>query len=162
MNALPASAIALALTGILPCTAPLLAADDAVLGAVSFSGHRGDVREYKPATSVWTGTFIGVSLMKSGGGPLHNAGWECTGEVVSTSDTMYRAAGFCVVTDRDGDTVQCLWERTDVPGSGDEMKAKGTYLLGTGKYAGIRGTFSLACRAATSACDIVSNQFELH
>lgn len=69
---------------------------------------------------------------------------------------MFRSGGFCLVTDVDGDTVNLLWEPTNTPGPATEILTKGTYLCGTGKYAGIRGHYTFACResGAQSVCQI--------
>ncbi len=50
-------------------------------GVASFQA-KGEAKNHKPGVTIWTGTFLGVSVMDARKGPLHNAGWDCTGEVV--------------------------------------------------------------------------------
>lgn len=131
-------------------------------GVASFYG-KGDVKEYKPSLIVWTGGFVGVSMTEAKKGPLHNSGWDCTGETAIQDGKVYGSGGFCVVTDSDGDTIDLLWERTDVPGGTVDGKTKGTYLSGTGKYTGIQGFYTFACRlnGAMAACNITSGEYKI-
>lgn len=129
-------------------------------GVASFQA-KGESRQLKPAVTVWNGTFVGVSITESGKGPLHNSGWDCTGEAVVQDGNVYRAGGFCLVTDPDGDTVNLLWERTNVPGPVLEPKTKGTYLSGTGKYSGIQGNYALACKQGGSTCTITTGSYKI-
>lgn len=131
-------------------------------GVASFYA-KGDVKEYKPGLIVWTGGFVGVSMADGKKGPLHNSGWECTGETAIQDGKVYGSGGFCLVTDPDGDNINLLWERTDVPGGAVDGKTKGTYLSGTGKYAGIQGHYTFACRlnGAMASCNITGGEYKI-
>ncbi len=80
--------------------------------------------------------LVGASMTEGRKGPLHNSGWDCTGESIISEGKVYQSDGFCLVTDPDGDTINLVWERTNNPGGPAEAKTKGTYLSGTGKYTG--------------------------
>ena len=129
-------------------------------GMASFN-PRGEAKNYKPGVTVWDGTFVGISITDARKGPLHNSGWDCTGEAVFQDGNVYRANGFCLVTDPDGDTINLLWERTNVPGAPPEPKTKGTYLSGTGKYTGIQGYYTFACRQGGTICSITSGEYKI-
>lgn len=120
---------------------------------------KGDAKGYKPDLTLWNGTFIGISITDSRKGPLHSAAWDCTGEVVIQDGISHSANGFCLVTDSDGDTINLLWARTDVPGPIATPKTKGTYLSGTGKYAGISGYYTFACRLNGTLCTIAGGEY---
>jgi hypothetical protein len=139
------SIIALALFGVLQ---PAQAAEQGVTtGMVSFGGFKGDARNIKPGITVWNGTFVGVGISDTRKGILHQSAWECDAEVVSANGTVYKADGFCHLTDADGDTVNLVFERTDLPGGTAELKTKGTYISGTGKYVGITGHYLFSCKS---------------
>jgi hypothetical protein len=131
-------------------------------GTAAFQA-KGEVKEYKPGILIWAGNFVGVSLVEAGTGPLHNAGWECSGETVLQDAKAYRAGGFCVVTDPEGDTINLVWERQDVPGAASEGNNKGTYLSGTGKYAGIQGHYTIRCRlsGAMAICGLTGGEYRI-
>lgn len=129
-------------------------------GAASFNA-KGDVKNYKPGVMLWSGTFVGVSITESKKGPLHNSGWDCTGESAIQDGNVFRSGGFCLVTDPDGDTINLLWERTDVPGLPADAKTKGIYLSGTGKYNGIKGYYTFACRQGGLSCSITTGEYKI-
>jgi hypothetical protein len=129
-------------------------------GVASFQA-RGDAKNHKPAVTVWNGTFVGVSITEAGRGPLHNSGWDCTGEAVIQDGGVHRSGGFCLVTDPEGDTINLLWERTNVPGPVPDPKTKGTYLSGTGKYSGIQGSYTFACRQNGAVCVITGGNYKI-
>jgi len=131
-------------------------------GVASFYA-KGEAKEYKPGLIVWGGGFVGVSIADGRKGPLHNSGWECTGETAIQDGKVLRSGGFCLVTDQDGDSINLLWERTDVPGGTVDGKTKGTYLSGTGKYTGIQGFYTFSCRlqGAMAACNITSGEYKM-
>jgi hypothetical protein len=122
---------------------------------------KGQATEHKPGLVVWNGTFVGISITETKKGPLHAAKWDCTGEAVSQKDTVYSANGFCLVTDPDGDTINLLWARTDLPAGFAEPKTKGTYLSGTGKYNGIQGYYTFSCKAGGQICNITSGEYKI-
>jgi hypothetical protein len=131
-------------------------------GVATFQA-KGEVKEYKPSVIVWSGNFVGVSVTDARKGPLHNSGWECTGESVLQDGKGYKAGGFCLVTDPEGDTINLLWERMDVPGAASEGNNKGTYLSGTGKYAGIQGHYKITCRltGALALCNLNGGEYKI-
>ena len=129
-------------------------------GVASFQA-KGEAKNYKPGVTVWDGTFVGVSVTDARKGPLHGSGWDCTGEVVIQEGNTYRAGGFCLVTDPDGDTINLLWERTNVPGPVADLKTKGTYLSGTGKYTGIQGYYTFLCHAGGVVCNITTGEYRI-
>ena len=129
-------------------------------GVASFQA-KGEAKNHKPGVTVWTGTFSGVSVMDGRKGPLHNAGWDCTGEVVIQDGNSYSAGGVCLVTDPDGDTINLLWQRTNVPGPAADAKTKGTYLSGTGKYAGIQGYYTFSCRQGGVVCSVTAGEYKI-
>src|SRR5262249_5189198 len=105
------AALSLSTTGV-----SYAAGQGTTIGTAAFQA-KGEVKEHKPGLVVWDGTFVGVSVTDAKNGPLHNAAWECTGESVLQDGQAYRSGGFCLVSDKDGDTINLLWERQDVPGT---------------------------------------------
>lgn len=156
-SALPVFVAALG-TGVVQLT--YAAEQGATTGVASFQA-KGEAKNHKPGITVWTGSFSGVSVMDARKGPLHNAGWDCTGEVVIQDGKSYSAGGFCLVTDPDGDTINLLWERTDVPGPAADAKTKGTYLSGTGKYSGIQGHYTFSCRLGGVVCSVTGGEYKI-
>ena len=65
-------------------------------GVASFYA-KGEAKEYKPGLIVWGGGFVGVSIVDGRKGPLHNSGWECTGETAIQDGKVHRSGGFCVL-----------------------------------------------------------------
>lgn len=139
------------------------AADQGTTTGIAYLTVKGDVKNFKPDLVLWNGTFVGVSVTDSRKGPLHNSGWECTGQAVRQAGVVHSNGGFCVVTDPDGDIINLLWARTDVPGPtvgpGVVVKTKGTYLSGTGKYAGIQGYYAFSC--TPTVCTITSGEYKV-
>ncbi len=129
-------------------------------GIVAFNAT-GEVKNYGAGTMVWSGTFVGVSMTDSQKGPLHNSNWDCTGEVVIQEGIVHLSDGFCTVSDGDGDSINLYWQRTDAPAPPDEPKTKGTYLSGTGKYEGIQGYYTFACRQSGSICTVTSGEYAI-
>jgi len=142
---------------------PVQAAGQGTTTGVAAFHAKGEVKEYKPGVVGWVGNFIGASMTESRKGPLHNAGWDCTGESTIQDGKVFQSDGFCVVADSDGDTINLIWERTNVPGGGAEAKTKGTYLSGTGKYSGIQGYYTFSCQlnGAMANCNITSGEYKL-
>ena len=138
------------------------AADQGTTTGIAFLTAKGEVKNFKPDLVLWNGTFVGVSVTDSRKGPLHNSGWDCTGQAVRQAGIVHSGGGFCLVTDPDGDTINLLWARTDVPGPpvgpGVVIKTKGTYLSGTGKYAGIQGYYTFSC---ATVCTITSGEYKI-
>jgi len=152
----------LSLLGLVAGSAAQAADRGTTTGIASFHA-KGDVTEYTPGVVVWIGRFIGVSMTDGGKGLLHNSGWECTGETTIHEGTVYQSDGFCTVTDPEGDTVNLVWEQTHVPAQAGVAKTKGTYLSGTGKYAGIQGYYTFLCHlnGAMANCKITAGEYKL-
>jgi hypothetical protein len=130
-------------------------------GTIAFGGFKGDARTYKPGGSVWYGTFVGVSVSAQGKGLFHGSHWDCDAELVNKDGTQYKGDGFCRITDPDGDTVDLLWARTDLPGGTTELKTRGTYFSGTGKYAGIQGYYTFSCRLGGILCTTTGGEYTI-
>lgn len=144
------------------CAAGQAADQGNTTGIASFQA-KGEARNHKPAVMVWNGSFVGASVTDARRGPLHSSGWDCTGDVLAQDGTVFRSGGFCLVTDVDGDTVNVLWERTNTPGPATEILTKGTYLSGSGKYAGIKGHYTFSCTqgSAQSVCRITGGSYTI-
>lgn len=140
-------------------SAELQAADQGTTTGLAAFAAKGEAKSHKPGLTLWNGTFLGVSITDAKRGPLHGAAWDCTGEVVIQDGVSQKASGFCLVTDPDGDAINLLWERTDLPGPIATPKTKGTYLSGTGKYAGIKGYYTFSCRLDGTLCTITSGEY---
>ena len=155
-----ASALLVAVLGATGSLA-LQAADQGTTSGIATFNAKGEVKNYKPDVVVWSGTFVGVSVTDSRKGPLHNSSWDCTGENVIQAGNSHIADGFCLITDPDGDTINLIWARTNVPGPVGEPKTKGTYVSGTGKYTGIQGYYTFACKQGGTICTITSGEYKI-
>jgi hypothetical protein len=151
-----------AIFGVLVGTT-VYAADQGTTTGIAVFQAKGQVTEHKPGVIVWVGSFVGVSTTESRKGLLHNSGWECTGEATISEGKAYQQDGFCLVTDTDGDTVNLVWERTDLRGGMAGGKTKGTYLSGTGKYTGIQGYYTFSCQhsGAMDICNITGGEYKV-
>ncbi|MBL8533866.1 MAG: hypothetical protein JNL33_08425 [Betaproteobacteria bacterium] len=142
-------------------TSPAVAGESGVTTGVASFHARGEMRDFKSGVAVWTGTFVGTSLSDMKRGPLHAVGWECTGESVLSEGNVLRSGGFCLLTDPQGDTVNVMWERTNVPGPFDDAKTRGTYVSGTGKFHGIQGHYTFACVKGGVVCAITGGDYRI-
>ena len=133
-------------------------------GVATFFGM-GKVTEYGPDVVVWTGTFPGESVTESKQGVLHFGAWDCTGEVVYRSGKVAWGGGFCSVTDKDGDRINLRWQVDEPDANPAKFKTKGTYLSGSGKYAGIQGGYNFVCEPIGNTshfvCPIVGGEYRL-
>jgi hypothetical protein len=93
--------------------------------------------------------FSGMSLFEANGtaegnGPERKV--HCYGVSQSTSDKIMETHAFCIETDPDGD--QVLWRLSTAPHSAMAAIVKNVNeaVMGTGKYAGISGTFDSTCQ----------------
>jgi len=139
------------------------AADQGTTTGVASFHAKGEVKEYKPGVVVWAGNFVGASMTNSRKGPIHNAGWDCTGETTISDGKVYQSDGFCLVTDQDGDTINLVWERINNPGGPAEAKTIPMYLSGTGKYMGIQGHYTFTCQlsGAMANCSITGGEYKV-
>ena len=129
-------------------------------GIASFHA-RGEITKHSGGVVVWIGKFYGVSMTHDQKGPLHNAGWDCTGESTIHDDQVFQSDGFCAVTDSDGDTINLVWEQTHVPAATGTARTRGSYVSGTGKYEGIQGYYTFSCKLGGLVCDITSGEYKL-
>jgi hypothetical protein len=87
----------------------------------------------------WTGEFSGTFFSDKGpGGLMHNAGVKCPAWNDANFATMKgKAAGYCIVSDADGDMAWLSWSV-----EGDTKSSKGAFEWtgGTGKYKDIKGS----------------------
>ncbi|MCK4788476.1 MAG: hypothetical protein KAV87_32345 [Desulfobacteraceae bacterium] len=92
-------------------------------------------------TYVVTFEHTGVLTSDTGKGPLHNMSVHCVGFHYYEKGIAKKSMGYEVYTDPDGDKV--LTEFTDLEYHRTAKVKKGTvkFLGGTGKFAGIEGTF---------------------
>jgi hypothetical protein len=96
----------------------------------------GDKRVY------WTGSYWGVSFNDEGKGLFQQAAWNCPAVADIQNDAM-RARGSCTVTDADGDRFSGDW--TGKGPVGAEFAGEVTVTNGTGKYAGMQGSWEFHC-----------------
>lgn len=86
----------------------------------------------------WVGEFSGTFFNDKGPGSLfHRAGVRCPAYFdADLNNKKSKAAGYCVISDTDGDQAYLTWES-----QGDPGRIPGTfqYTGGTGKYQGISG-----------------------
>jgi len=149
----------IALSGML--SAAQAAEQGIITGMVSFNAFKGEATTHKPGISVWRGTFLGVGISDTRKSILHATAWDCDAEVVVQDEKVYKADGFCHVSDPDGDTINLVFERTDLPGGTQELKTKGTYLSGTGKYAGIKGNYFFSCVLRGDICTATGGEYKI-
>jgi hypothetical protein len=96
----------------------------------------GDKRAY------WTGAFWGVSFNDEGKGFLHEAAWNCPA-ITDINNNVMQTKGSCTLTDTAGDKVYGDW--TGKGPVGGEFAGDLTISGGTGKYAGIQGSWDFHC-----------------
>ena len=161
--------IILALSLVVICVSGLsaqaqIAKQGAPRGIVSFYGS-GTTQDYAPDMVVWSGKFLGQSVIGTGQGMLHYNAWDCTGEMVTRNGKVVIADGFCAVTDSDGDKINLRWEVDEPLPSPAKFKTKGTYLSGSGKYVGIQGGYNFICQAIADTghyvCAMVGGEYQL-
>jgi len=89
----------------------------------------------------WVGEFSGTLFNDKGEGSLfHHAGMKCPAyNDLDFNNKKETAAGYCVITDSDGDSAYFNWQC-----EGDTVLCPGTfsYTGGTGKYQGISGDYT--------------------
>lgn len=107
----------------------------------------------------WSGEFKGAGQNLQGAFMKYHA-WDCSGSN-DILDGTASIAGFCRVTDQDGDVAIVKYAGRFA--AGGPMSGKGNWIGGTGKYTGIRGGHSFTCNnvgAAEAACT-VEGKYEL-
>jgi hypothetical protein len=107
----------------------------------------------------WSGEFKGAGH-NSQGGFLKIHAWDCSGsnDIVDGTASI---AGFCRVTDQDGDLAFVRYAGK-FP-AGQPTTGKGEWIGGTGKYQGLRGGHNFTCTnvgVAEASC-IAEGKYEL-
>jgi hypothetical protein len=80
------------------------------------------------------GEYVGTNFNDEGKGFLHQTALVCSGSGYNLKG-VYKGAGDCVVTDKDGDKALLVWSCEGGPRCDGEFQWTG----GTGKFAGIKG-----------------------
>jgi hypothetical protein len=83
---------------------------------------------------------LGVYLSDTGKGPLNNMSTHNIG-VIYHDKGVGKVIGYMVMTAPDGDKVFAELKEDDTPSPPKPSKGSGKYIGGTGKFAGIEGTF---------------------
>ena len=112
------------------------AEDWKVMGEFGWFGV-GKAHEVEKGHFYWVGEFSGTFFNDKGKGSLfHRAGVKCPAfNDLNFNTKKGNAAGYCIVTDTDGDQAYVSWH-----GEGNNVSGSGTFEWtgGTGKYKGIR------------------------
>lgn len=99
----------------------------------------GKISEVGKGHLVFVGEFNGPFIADAGGGFMHGATVNCFGmNDIHLDNQESSAQGYCILTDADGDKAYSQWSN-----KGAAMSRPGgdnTWIGGTGKYAGIKGT----------------------
>src|ERR1700730_16877873 len=99
----------------------------------------GKAQEIEKGHVYWVGEFTGTFFNDKGKGSLFDrAGVRCPAHNdVDLNNKKYRAGGYCIIADADGDQAYLSWQ-----GEGDIPTIPGTfkYTGGTGKYQAISGS----------------------
>jgi hypothetical protein len=88
--------------------------------------------------AVLTYDVLGVSMNDAGQGFMHGTSVRCMGSIPAMKGAYDNEHGICIVLDKDGD--QVFIQYTAAGRLGASGKVNGTYVGGTGKYAGISGS----------------------
>lgn len=117
---------------------PVQAQDWKAVGEFGWFGV-GKAYEIDKGHFYWIGEFTGTFISDKGkGGLFHHAGVKCPAHNDLNFPTgKSKAAGYCVITDKDGDKAYLSWSNE---GDGTTGPGTFTYTGGTGKYTGISGT----------------------
>lgn len=100
----------------------------------------GKAMEVEKGHYYWTGEFSGSFQNDKGpGGLFHLAGIRCPAWFdLNVNTGKSTAGGYCVIRDGDGDQATVTWSNA---GDGHTSPGSFTFTSGTGKYAGIKGTY---------------------
>ena len=112
------------------------------------SGWRGagSVTEVGDKHVYWTGTWSAVSFNDEGRGFLHRMAWTCPA-VSDINNGVASMRGMCVLTDAQGDKIHGNWSNEGPLDK--EVVGRFEMTAGTGKYAGIKGGWDIACTVIT-------------
>lgn len=116
-------------------------AKEGTVSGTSVYGGTYNVMPLEKDTYVVTFEHTGVLTDDTGEGPLHNMSVHCVGFHYYEKNIAKKSIGYIVFTDPDGDKV--LTDFTDIEYPRTAKVKKGTMELlgGTGKFAGIEGTW---------------------
>ena len=155
------SALFVAVLGLVAGATAQAAGQGTTAGMATFQG-KGDVKEYKPGVVVWTGGFVGTSVTDARKGPLHNSGWECTGETVLRTATHFAQAASASHRSR--------W-RHHQPAVGTDQRPRSSCRAEDQGYVSIRdrevhgnsGQLCFACRfaGALALCTITGGEYKI-
>jgi hypothetical protein len=107
-------------------------------GKFAYYDHNVTVIPIEQDRLLYTGTGQGAFLNDAGGGFLHLAVVSCPGRGLVDKGRL-EFGGYCMATDKDGDKAVLKWSCTD---GGGRCTGSFDWVLGTGKYAGIKGRSS--------------------
>ncbi len=136
------------------------AAEQGTTTGRAFFHAQGSIQEYAPDLILWSGEFNGHSITNSESGVLHMGAWYCTGEqAIRGGETEY-ADGLCTVTDPEGDKINLRWEFIGKGPDAGQERFRGTYISGSGKYAGIQGYYVFLAEPAVAGAYIFATMVE--
>lgn len=130
----------MAVFGSLCMSAPAMADDWKAVGYFGWFGV-GKAMEVEKGHYYWTGEFSGSFQSDAGpGGLFHNAGVRCPAwNDLNFNTGKGSSGGYCIVRDPNGDQATLSWSIPPGPIGG--APGTFTFLSGTGKYQGARGTY---------------------
>lgn len=119
--------------------APLAASAAEITGDATFGWHAtGSTYMVGENHPFFVGAFTGVLVTADPASSISRAATQCPGY----NDIGVGAAGYCITTDKDGDTYITKWTCTaiaPVAGAIAACEGTGTFSAGTGKYANASG-----------------------
>jgi hypothetical protein len=151
-----ASCSAAGLAAVFALSTPVLA-QEKVTGEYGWFGV-GKTYEIEQGHFYWVGEFSGTFFNDKGaGGMFHRAGVKCPAYFDADTNTKKsKAAGYCVITDTDGDQAYLTWQN-----EGNIVSGAGTfqYSGGTGKYKGLSGRNTFVGTTQVNWADGTSSGF---
>jgi hypothetical protein len=126
--------------GGLALSTPALADQWKAVGFFGWFGV-GKVMEVEKGHYYWTGEFSGTFQNDKGpGSAFHMSGVRCPAYNDMNFNTgKGNSGGYCVIKDANGDQATLVW--TIPPGPVGKGPGTFTFISGTGKYEGIKGTY---------------------
>jgi len=101
----------------------------------------------------WKGTMVGKGQflgswdhngLSIGNGITDHLSWHCWG-LSETQNGINQGNGYCVATDPDGDQIGGTTVAEKYASNAKTFRGLATFTAGTGKYAGISGSFTYVC-----------------
>ena len=101
----------------------------------------GKAYEIEKGHFFWVGDYGGTFISDKGEkGLFDHAGVKCPAWADNDFNTKKaQLAGYCVITDADGDQAYVTWRSAGATGPGASLPGTFEFTGGTGKYAGIKG-----------------------